>query len=253
MTVKLKVNGPIVSNDEKWIYEWLDYEATCPNDITNLLPTNGEDVELTINSYGGLVDSGNEIYTALRSYTGKVIANVVMAGSAASLIAMGADTVRMSPVGQIMIHNITMTAGGDYHDMDKASEILQKSNESLAAAYEIKTGKTQEELLALMDEETWMTAKEAMEHGFADEIMDGNQEKPLLVADGGSGMIDPKIINKLKAQREASPTMTIDTTGIAEMIDEKLNSFKKDIEDQLDPKEQPKNEENESGFSRFIF
>ena len=135
MTVKIKINGPIISSDDKWFYDWFDMEATCPKDVLSKLPTNGEDVEVTINSYGGLVDMGNEIYTGLRAYSGKVIANVVMAGSAASIIAMAATQIKISPVGQIMIHNVSMGSQGDYHEMDKASEILQKANLSLANAY----------------------------------------------------------------------------------------------------------------------
>lgn len=88
MTVKIKVNGPIISNDDKWFYELFDMESTSPNDVLDLLPANNEDVEVTINSNGGLVDMGNEIYTALRSYEGHVKVNIVMAGSAASIIAM---------------------------------------------------------------------------------------------------------------------------------------------------------------------
>ena len=131
MTVKIKINGPIISNDDKWFYDWLDMDATCPKDVLDLLPVENESVEVTINSYGGLVDMGNEIYTALRSYEGDVKVNIVMAGSAASIIAMAGNTVAISPVGQIMIHNVAMGAGGDYHVMDKASEILQKANSSL--------------------------------------------------------------------------------------------------------------------------
>ncbi|WP_342080834.1 Clp protease ClpP, partial [Enterococcus faecalis] len=148
MTVKIKVNGPIISNDDKWFYELFDMESTSPNDVLDLLPANNEDVEVTINSNGGLVDMGNEIYTALRSYEGHVKVNIVMAGSAASIIAMAGNKVAISPVGQIMIHNVAMGAGGDYHTMDKASEILQKANKSLANAYVSKTGKAKEEILA---------------------------------------------------------------------------------------------------------
>ena len=77
---------------------------------------------------------GNEIYTALRSYEGHVKVNIVMAGSR-KYHCDGGNTVAISPVGQIMIHNVAMGAGGDYHTMDKASEILQKANKSLANAY----------------------------------------------------------------------------------------------------------------------
>lgn len=247
MTLKIKVNGPIISNGDKWFYDWFEEEATCPNDVLGALTDNNEDVELSINSYGGLLDSGNEIYTALRNYPGKVTANVIMAGSAASIIAMSADVVKMSPVGQIMIHNVQMGAGGDYHDMDKASEILQKSNKSIASAYEAKTGKSHEEILALMDRETWMTAQEAVELGFADEIMFEIQEKPLLVANGANNMINPKIIAKvreLKNQQEKPVAeIKVNLDEIHGYIDEKLNEIK-------NKKDEPV---NESPFTRFFF
>lgn len=197
---KMKINGPIISNDDLWFYEWLEMDGTAPKNIIDQLPETGEDVELTINSYGGLVDAGNEIYTALKNYPGKVIANVVVAGSAASIIAMAADVVKISPVGQIMIHNVSMGADGDYHDMDKASEILKKANESLANAYVLKTGKTREEILKLMDKETWLTADEAKEQGFADEIM-FEQERMAMVASFGDDIIPTKIIDEFKKLR----------------------------------------------------
>lgn len=223
---KMKINGPVISNDDVWFYEWLEMDGTAPKNIIDQLPENGEDIELTINSYGGLVDAGNEIYTALKNYSGKVIANVVVAGSAASIIAMAADVVKISPVGQIMIHNVSMGAGGDYHDMDKASEILKKANESLANAYVLKTGKTKEEILELMDKETWLTADEAKEQGFADEIM-FEQERMAMVASFGNDIIPTKIIDEFKKLR---------------LENEKLK--------QKNEEEKPV---NESPFGRFLF
>lgn len=198
MGKRLKINGPIISSNDKWFYDYFGMEATCPADVIDQLPESGEEIEVTINSYGGLVDVGNEIYTALRAYPGTVTANIVMAGSAASIIAMSADKVCMSPVGQIMIHNVAMGAQGDYHDMDKASEILVKANSSLANAYVIKTGKTKDEILKLMEAETWLTADEAVTNNFADEIMFETKERPLLVADGGSGLVPQHIIQEMK-------------------------------------------------------
>lgn len=198
MVKQLKINGPIISNDDKWFYDWVEKEATCPKDIIDKLPESAEDIEITINSYGGLVDMGNEIYTALLAYPGNVTANIVMAGSAASIIAMSAGKLCMSPVGQIMIHNVKMGAQGDYHDMDKASEILVKANSALANAYVMKTGKSKDEILKLMESETWLTADEAVTNGFADEIMFENKERPLLVADGGSGLVPQHIIQEMK-------------------------------------------------------
>lgn len=252
MTVKIKINGPIISSDDKWFYDWFEMEATCPNDVLSKLPDSGEDVEVTINSYGGLVDMGNEIYTALRAYSGKVTANVVMAGSAASIIAMGANQVAISPVGQIMIHNVSMGAGGDYHEMEKASEILQKANHSLANAYVAKTGKSKEEVLALMENETWLTAEEAVENGFADSIMFENEERPQLVADGGSGMIPQKLINevkKLKNQQSPTVQMNLSDEQVQRIVNEVTSNLKKDAVIETDFEEPS----NESPFAKFLF
>lgn len=252
MTVKIKINGPIISSDDKWFYDWFEMEATCPNDVLSKLPDSGEDVEVTINSYGGLVDMGNEIYTGLRAYSGKVTANVVMAGSAASIIAMGANQVAISPVGQIMIHNVSMGAGGDYHEMEKASEILQKANHSLANAYVAKTGKSKEEVLALMENETWLTAEEAVENGFADSIMFENEERPQLVADGGSGLIPQKLINevkKLKNQQSPTVQMNLSDEQVQRIVNEVTSNLKKDAVIETDFEEPS----NESPFAKFLF
>lgn len=210
MTVKLKVNGSIIPNSYKDVYEHYGLEGTAPNDILNELPEN-DDVEITINSYGGSLSAGNEIYTGLMEFTGKVKIKVIMAGSAASLIAMAGDEVQMSPVGQIMVHNVSMYAGGDYREMDKASEILKKSNISLANAYQLKTGKSREEILKLMDDETWLTAEEAIEHGFADsEMFVEEEDKTLLVANIGDGLLSPETIEKMKNDMQKSQQQKVE-------------------------------------------
>lgn len=259
MTKKIKINGPIISSDEKWFYDWFEMEATCPKDVLDALPTNEEDVEVTINSYGGLVDMGNEIYTALRSYNGHVTANVVMAGSAASIIAMSAEKVVISPVGQIMIHNTSMGADGDYHDMDKASEILRKANQSLANAYVAKTGKPKDEILTLMENETWLTAEEAVENGFADEIMFETTERPLLVADGGSGMINQKIINEMRRLKNRAPIAQINLPEeqLQKVVNDALENLKQNTTisgKTLAQLEKEENTENKkSPFARLLF
>ncbi|WP_024348196.1 head maturation protease, ClpP-related [Lacrimispora indolis] len=178
----IMIKGPIISNGEKWIYDWFEEDSTCPNDVIKALPDDNSEVTVIINSGGGYVDCGNEIYTALKSYAGKVIVDIIEAASAASVIAMAGDTIRITPVGQLMIHNVSCISSGDYHTMDKTSEILQKANQSISSAYQLKTGLSQEELLAMMDKETRMTAEEAKEKGFVDEILFQKEEGMILVA-----------------------------------------------------------------------
>lgn len=173
---KISIRGAIVADDDKWIYDWFGMNATSPSDIHKAInEAAGEDLEVEINSGGGDVIAGNEIYTALRMYKGNVTNIIVgMAASAASYIAASRKCI-MTPVGLYMIHNASGSASGDYHALDKGSEILQTVNKAITAAYMEKTSMTQEELLALMDKETWLTADEAVSYGFVDSLIE-NQE-----------------------------------------------------------------------------
>lgn len=168
----INVKGTIISQEDKWIYDWFEYPYTTSNDVNQqLIEANGEDIQVNINSNGGSVYVGSEIYTSLKSYSGNLTINIVgMAASAASVIAMAAKCL-MSPTGQIMIHNASMGAQGDYRDMDKASEILQSVNKSIANAYKLKSGMSDEDLKQIMDNETWLSAAEAKSLGLIDGIM----------------------------------------------------------------------------------
>ena len=170
--MEIDVRGDIISNDDKWIYDWMDWDSTCPDDIRNAIASlqPGETLTVNINSGGGSVMAGQEIYSILAGRSDVEINIQSLAGSAASVIAM-ANTCKMSPVATIMIHNVSMSgASGDYHDMQKNAEILKTMNSALAEAYVAKTGKTKDEILKMMDKETWITAGQALEMGFIDEV-----------------------------------------------------------------------------------
>ncbi len=183
---KIGVKGTIVADDDKWIYEYFGIAATCPKDIqAAIMEANGEDLDVEINSGGGDVVAGNEIYTALRMYRGKV--NIIisgMAASAASYIAT-ARHCEISPVGIFMIHNASGGARGDYHAMDKESEILQAVNRAIATAYMDKTKMKLDDLLNLMDCESWLTAEEALNYGFVDSIIESQEDAKGAAAKGG--------------------------------------------------------------------
>jgi len=196
---KINIKGPIVGNSEVWIYEWFGIEATSPNSVSKVIDeANGEDLEVEINSGGGSVFAGSEIYTMLKDYKGHVTVKIVgLAASAASVIAMAGNKVMMSPTAQMMIHNVSTYTSGDYRDMEHSAEVLKSANKTIANAYRLKTGKTQEELLKLMDDETWMTAQKAKELGFIDEIM-FDEEQQLIANHGYSGLLPPEVINKMR-------------------------------------------------------
>jgi len=169
---KINIKGVIVFDDYKEVYEFYGIENTSVSDVVNALPTDGSPVELIINSPGGMVDAGSEIYSHLKEYSGETTSKIFsMAASAASLIAMGTDTVLIAPTGQIMIHNVSGGIDGDYRVLQKEASVLENYNKAIANAYMIKTGKSQEDVLKLMNEETYFTAQQAVEQGFADKVL----------------------------------------------------------------------------------
>lgn len=196
--MKVNIKGPIVGNSDAWIYEWFGIEATSPSMVDKAIEkANGEDLEVEINSGGGSVFAGSEIYTALKSYNGNVTVKIVgLAASAASVIAMAGKKVTMSPTAQMMIHNVSSWAEGDYREMEHTAEILKNANNTIANAYRLKTGKEQDELLELMDNETWMTAQKAKELGFIDEIM--FEDIQLAASTSYSGLLPPEVIAKMR-------------------------------------------------------
>ncbi|MCQ6342489.1 Clp protease ClpP [Bacillus cereus] len=197
MTVKIDVKGPIISNDEAWIYDWFEMDAVSPGKISKeLTNANGDDLIVSINSPGGYVHEGSEIYTALKNYPGNVEVQIVgLAASAASVIAMAGDKVRISPTAQIMIHNASMWNGGDHRDMEKAAEMLKTTDRAIVNAYVIKSGKSEEELLHMMAEETWMGPQQALENNFADEIMFMENTVKMTASSVSSSMIPQKVID----------------------------------------------------------
>ena len=171
--MKINIKGAIIKNNNKWVYDWLEMDSTCPRDIVKALEeAKGEEIEVEINSGGGDVYSGSEIYSALKGYKGNTVGKIVgIAGSAASIIAMGVKKLCMAPTAQIMIHKASAYCGGNHKMLEKEADVLKSHDVGIANAYMLKTGMTQKNILEMMDKETWMDAKTALENGFVDEIM----------------------------------------------------------------------------------
>lgn len=128
-------------------------------------------INLRINSPGGDVFAAQAMAQIIRSHKANVIAHIDgIAASAATTIAMAADEVVMAPGAQFMIHNAWSIAMGDYREMSKVSDMLKKVNDSIAADYTRKTGKSAKDVADLMDAETWFNADEALANGFIDKI-----------------------------------------------------------------------------------
>lgn len=201
------VNGDIICNDLKWVYDWLEYDSCCPADIRKAaaeLTDESEELKVIINSPGGDVQAGQEIYSILKDIKNPVTINVQsMAASAASMIAMAGDTVKMSPVALLMIHNASTCTSGDYRDMQHTADVLQTVNTAIMQAYIAKTGKTEDELREMMDKETWLTANQCIEHGFADEIIKDEKQSIITNAMIGRLSVTDEMIAKVKAEKAA--------------------------------------------------
>ena len=204
----LNINGDIVSDDLVWIYDWYEMPCFSPKmarDAVSSLEA-GETLRVVINSPGGDVYAGQETFSIL--YNIRHINNVEievqsLAASAASVIAMAGKTVKMSPVAALMVHNCSTYASGDYRDMTHTAEVLRKINECLVQAYIQKTGMTQEDLLTMMDNETWLSANDCVKYGFADEIIK-NDDEPQLILNAviGKLSITDEMVETAKAAKE---------------------------------------------------
>lgn len=222
----LSINGAIAEES------WFDDEVT-PRLFKDELESGSGDITLWINSPGGDCIAAAQIYNMLIDYNGNVTVKIDgMAASAASVIAMAGDTVLMSPVSMLMIHNPATIAMGDHNDMQKAIDMLGEVKESIMNAYAIKTGLSRARLSHLMDSETWMNANKAIELGFADDIIGSSESvNASNVSMQFSGKLaDNVLLNKLNAKYSKNTSMPINQSETsAKELTERLNVIKKFI------------------------
>ncbi len=169
--------GELLLYGEIGDYTWWGDEVT-PRQFKEDLDALGDISELRvfINSPGGDVFAGQAIYSILRRHKAKVSVYVDgIAASAASLIAMAGDRIVMPHNAMLMIHNPWTLAAGDANHFLEVAEALDKVRDAMIAVYEEQTGLGKDEIVALLDAETWMTAAEAIELGFADGIEEAKQ------------------------------------------------------------------------------
>ena len=191
----LYLNGTIAEES------WFDDDVT-PKIFKEELENHQGDITVWINSPGGDCIAAAQIYNLLIEHKGNVTVKIDgIAASAASVIAMAGTTVKMSPVAMLMIHNPMTIAYGNTSEMEKAIEMLQEVKESIINAYELKTGLSRNKLSKLMDNETWMDARKAVELGFADEMMERNTknlEPPSVSMMYSETVLTNSLMDKLK-------------------------------------------------------
>jgi ATP-dependent protease ClpP protease subunit len=174
--MRVSLNGIVSSDDDLDIYQWFGCSAFSPKSVRQALADNpaGEELVVEINSGGGSVFAGNEIYSLLRSAAVPTRAEIQsLAASAASYLALGCDQVWISPCAQMMIHLPSTTTYGNRVDHLNSVQELDTIRDSILAVYELKArGKTDRaELKRMMNASTWFTAQEAVDRGLADGIL----------------------------------------------------------------------------------
>ncbi|HZQ96549.1 MAG TPA: head maturation protease, ClpP-related [Candidatus Sulfotelmatobacter sp.] len=139
-----------------------------------------DSIHLRINSPGGAVFDGIAIYNALLTHGARITAQIDgLAASIASVICMSASTISMSRNSMAMLHNPHAVARGDSTDMRKLAEALDRVKSSIIMAYQRHIKLPAKEIAALMDRETWLSAQEAVDLGFADAVLDDGQALPI--------------------------------------------------------------------------
>ncbi len=164
--MKIEINGDI------------GWDITA-KEIKQQLETMSGDIEVQINSYGGSVFEGVEIYNALKAYN-KGAVNVVIqsiGASIASYIAMAGDTIKAYDNTTLMIHNAWNIAIGDHRELRKSADICESLSNIIAKAYASKTKKSLNEIKNLMDEDSYFYGQEMKDNGFVDEIISTDEEK----------------------------------------------------------------------------
>lgn len=156
-----------------------------------------------INSYGGEIDEGVAIYNFLNRFDGEVTIRVDgMAASIASVIAMAGDKVIMPKASLMFIHNPWTMTAGDAENLRKEAQDLEKRKASLMAIYADKTGLPSEVISQMMDEETLLSAEEAVEMKFAD-AMEEPMEKTMAYNAAMQNRIVKAMAKKLKHEDKA--------------------------------------------------
>ncbi|MCI7181875.1 MAG: Clp protease ClpP [Schaedlerella sp.] len=178
---RIDIKGVMIPNDYAGYYRYFDIDCTCPADVQSVIDTlmDGEDLEVYINSPGGVIDVGSEIYTLIRKAGERCNVKIYIVGeacSAASVAAM-AGYCEMSPTALMMVHCVSSGVNGNHVDMEHMAEVLRTADRALCTAYVEKSGMSESEALSMMEHETWLTAEQALEKNLIDAVMFQKKEQ----------------------------------------------------------------------------
>ena len=218
---ELILEGVVAS--ESW---WGD-EVT-PKQFREELSQHRGNLTVRINSPGGDVYAGVQIYNMLKDHEGQITVVVdALAASIASVIAMAGDKIIMNTGSMMMVHKPWLMTAGNSDELREAADYLEKVGDSIIPIYTARTGMSEQEVADLLEAETWMTASEAVELGFADEAVEGKtrlsdmvQNVVNLLPEVQNAVLAPAMSLKTKLKNEAEEVEETDVTDTTEKTDE---------------------------------
>lgn len=178
-----KITNSVEDEDVSDVYIYSDiggwFGVYADEFIDEFKQISSKNINIRLNSGGGSVFEGIAIANAIRSHPAHVTVYVdSLAASIASVIMLAGDKIVMLPQSQVMIHMASGACYGDATDMTKMADLLDKQSHNIAEAYAERTGRPVNEFLDYMANETWLSAKEAVELGLADEYMPMRPREP---------------------------------------------------------------------------
>ena len=222
-------------------YPWDEKDKDAYSIVKELTGLSAKEVNVHINSYGGDVAEGLAIYNTLKN-SGKKVTTYCdgFACSAASVIFMAGDERLMNEASLLMIHNAWTYASGDANAFRKQAEDLDKITQRSVNAYLERAGISEKELKDLMDQETWITAEEAVNWGFATGTVKSKE-------DGMNQSSMKTIRNRILEKHEncAGAKIEVNTDEIAEKVAKMLESI-------LTQKMKSQKPEDSTGFGAFF-
>lgn len=204
-----RLAGTVVDSEGALFMEALEQDYISAKNIERILSeAGGEEVTFNLNSGGGSVNAGSEIYTMLSSYSGRVVINITsLSASIASVFMLGADEVNISHQAQIMIHqpHFRNEEVVDKLSLERSLNMLDSTEKSIAKVYMKKTGLSEDEILDMMFKETWLTSDQALELGFVDNIyndteesVEGVEDLVAMVSTTGKQLETLQLLNEMK-------------------------------------------------------
>lgn len=228
--MRVRLGGRVIDNDTASLYRRFGYsDVCCPEDVRKAIEEapEGEPLVFEINSGGGSVYAGFEMYSLIRDAGRETVAEIgSIAASAATVIASGCSKVRISPVANWMVHRASISTSGNSEDHEQSKQMLDTIDESVLNAYDEKTGEkcSRDKIRELMEKETFLTAEQAVELGFADELMfQGGEAMAQAAAAMAGGM--PQVLASLPPIEELKrrESGVENTTGTPENEKEERN------------------------------